>query len=78
MCADRSRPNLAMALIVNHGIMMASMHGMVKAAAYLSVHGVPDAVIARVLCEPERRRGAGNPQSPAPAHAQAADLEPAN
>ena len=74
MYTDRSRPNLAMALIVDHGIAMAATHGIVKAAAYLSVHGVPDAVIARVLCEPERRRVADKAVSAPPARPQAADL----
>lgn len=67
---DQSRPNLAMALIVDHGIAMAETEGMAKAAAYLAARNVPDAVIARVLCEPDRRRGAGGaPSAPARPHA---------
>jgi hypothetical protein len=56
---DQSRPNSVMALIVDHGIAMAETEGMAKAVAYLTARGVPDAVIARVLCEPGRRRGSG-------------------
>lgn len=66
---DLSRPNLAMALIVDHGIAMAETEGMAKAAAYLAARNVPDAVIARVLCEPGRRRG-GTASAP-PARPQA-------
>jgi hypothetical protein len=61
---DQSRPNLAMALIVDHGIAMAETQGKAKAVAYLTARGVPDAVIARVLCEPERRRGSGALSAP--------------
>jgi len=64
---DQSRPNLAMALIVDHGIAMAETEGMAKAVAYLTARGVPDAVIARVLCEPDRRRGSGGALSAQPA-----------
>jgi hypothetical protein len=53
---DRSRPDLAMARFVEHGISLAATHGQTEAAAYLAARGVPDAVIARVLCEPSRRR----------------------
>lgn len=67
---EQSRPNLAMALIVDHGIAMAGTEGMAKAAAYLASRNVPDAVIARVLCEPNRRRGSGGAPS-APARPQA-------
>lgn len=64
---DQSRPNLAMALIVDHGIAMAGTQGMAKAVAYLTARGVPDAVIARVLCEPDRRRSNGRVLSAPPA-----------
>lgn len=53
---DPSRPNLAMALIVDHGIAMAATSGNAVAVAYLTERNVPDAVIARVLCDPGRRR----------------------
>ena len=53
---DRSRPDLAMAKFVEHGVSLAATHGQTEAAAYLAARGVPDAVIARVLCEPGRRR----------------------
>jgi hypothetical protein len=53
---DRSRPDLAMAKFVEYGIALAATHGQTEAAAYLAARGVPDAVIARVLCEPSRRR----------------------
>jgi hypothetical protein len=59
---DPSRPNLAMALIVDHGIALAATAGNVVAAAYLAERHVPDAVIARVLCDPDRRRVSARPQ----------------
>lgn len=59
---DRSRPNLIMALIVDQGIAMAESTGKAAAAAYMAQRKVPDAVIARVLCDPEHRRSSANPR----------------
>jgi hypothetical protein len=59
---DRSRPNLIMALIVDQGIAMAETTGRAAAAAYLAQRKVPDAVIARVLCDPEHRRNSAGPR----------------
>ena len=53
---DRSRPGLVMTKFVVHGISLATTQGGTEAAAYLAARGLPDAAIARVLCEPTRRR----------------------
>jgi len=56
MNTDQSRPCEAMAWIVEDGIALAETDGSTLAAEYLAARGVPDAVIARVLCEPGQRR----------------------
>lgn len=57
MQPDKSRPGQGMAATVEAGIALAA-EGRDGALAYLIAHRVPDAVIARVLCEPARRRPA--------------------
>lgn len=52
----RSRPNRAMATVVNAGLDILATHGVESAAAFLNDARVPLPVIARVLTEPERRR----------------------
>jgi hypothetical protein len=52
----RTRPDRTKATIVNAGIIMAEQHGRLVAASFLNREGVPFAVIARVLAEPDRRR----------------------
>ena len=53
---DRSRPDEAMAWIVEDGIALAASDRRPEAVEYLAARNVPDAVIARVLMEPGRRR----------------------
>lgn len=53
---QESRPDLATATIVESGIALVTARGRAGAAQYLTQHRVPDAVIARVLCDPARRR----------------------
>jgi hypothetical protein len=55
---DRSRPGDAVAWIVEDGIALAALKGRTLAAGYLVARRVPDAVIARVLCESDHRRKA--------------------
>ncbi|WP_296001476.1 hypothetical protein [Rugamonas sp.] len=54
----RSRPNRAMATIVNAALDILATRGLESAAAFLEDAKVPLPVIARVLSEPERRRAA--------------------
>jgi hypothetical protein len=54
---ERSCPSQAMEWIIEDGIALAAIDGQRVAAAYLAARGVPETVIARVLCEPSRRRG---------------------
>ncbi len=54
----QSRPDGSLAGIVETGISMQKTHGRDYAAAYLRKHGVSLKVMARVLSEPQRRRGA--------------------
>ena len=51
-----SRRRTAMAATVETGIALAVEHDRASAVKYLTEHRVPDSVIARVLCDPERRR----------------------
>jgi len=56
MMERRSRPDRAKAVAVNAGIAMAETQGREAAAEFLEDAGVPLAVIARVLSEPDKRR----------------------
>jgi hypothetical protein len=50
------RPDKEMAALVDDGIELAAVCGREKIYVCLAACGVPDAVLERVLCEPERRR----------------------
>ncbi|NRR31828.1 hypothetical protein HSX11_16745 [Oxalobacteraceae bacterium] len=54
----RSRPNRAMAVVVNASLDILATRGRASAAEFLADAHVPLPVIARVLSEPERRRRA--------------------
>jgi hypothetical protein len=56
MLERRTRPDRDKAIAVNAGIAMQQKQGRTAAALFLEDAGVPLAVIARVLNEPERRR----------------------
>jgi hypothetical protein len=58
MIERRSRPDRAKAIAVNAGISMLETDGRLMAATFLEDAGVPLAVIARVLNEPDKRRAA--------------------
>lgn len=58
MMERRTRPDRAKAVAVNAGIAMAEEKGRAAAAMFLEDAGVPLAVIARVLSEPDKRRAA--------------------
>ena len=53
---NNSRPDKEMAALVDDGIELAAVCGREKIYVCLAARGVPDAVLERVLCEPERRR----------------------
>ena len=62
MQTNRSRPDKSMAWIVEDGIALAESDGQPEEAlAYLAARNVPEAVIARVLREPGRRRASPLP-----------------
>lgn len=54
----RSRPNRAMATVVNAGLNLHHTHGRETAETFMADASVPDEVIRRVLTQPERRRAA--------------------
>jgi hypothetical protein len=58
---EMTRMNRTMVQIVEAGIALLPT-GRGAATNYLLQHGVRDSVIARVLCEPERRRPTDTPQ----------------
>lgn len=51
-----SRPDLSKAIAVEAGLDLLKTEGRAAAAAFMEDAGVPLAVIARVLSEPDRRR----------------------
>lgn len=57
------RPDFASSEVVENGIEMGDRYGAARATSYLSSHGLPDDVIARVLRHPERRRNVGRLRS---------------
>ncbi|TFW17273.1 hypothetical protein [Duganella callida] len=59
--ARRSRPQQTMAMVVDLGIELINAEGRYVAAKFMEDAGVPLRVIARVIAEPELRRGAGSP-----------------
>ena len=54
--APGSRPDLSKAIAVEAGLDLLKSEGRAAAAAFMEDAGVPLAVIARVLNEPDRRR----------------------
>jgi hypothetical protein len=58
---QQHRTNRNMALIIEQGIARDLLHGSVLAWKFMAAHGVPDAVIARVLARPEERRLSDTP-----------------
>jgi hypothetical protein len=50
-----------MALIIEQGIARDLLHGSVLAWKFMASHGVPDALIARVLAHPAERRRSDGP-----------------
>ncbi len=57
------RPDVASSEVVETGIELGDRHGLNRAISYLSSHGLPDAVIGRVLSHPEQRRNVGRLRS---------------
>ncbi|MFA9217714.1 MAG: hypothetical protein ACEQSK_11490 [Sphingomonadaceae bacterium] len=57
------RPDFAASEVVENGITLGDRHGERRAMSYLSSHGLPDAVIERVLSHPELRRNVGRLRS---------------
>jgi hypothetical protein len=53
---NNARPDKEMAALVDEGVALAAVCGREKIYVCLAARGVPDAVLERVLCEPERRR----------------------
>ena len=57
---NNSRPDTEMAALVEEGLELAEVCGREKIYVCLAARGVPDAVLERVLCEPDRRRAQTN------------------
>lgn len=53
------RPDFAASEVVEAGIEMGDHGSLLRAACYLGSHGLPPALIARVLNHPELRRNVG-------------------
>ena len=53
---QNARNNTGMRLIVEQGVAHDLLHGSVSAWRYMSAHGVPEALILRVLSDPKQRR----------------------
>lgn len=51
-----SRKNVALALVVEQGLLIDMVRGSANAWAYMAMNAVPPQVIQRVLIDPSRRR----------------------
>lgn len=62
---QQARNNTRMRLIVEQGVAQDQTHGSVAAWRFLAANGVPEALILRVLSDPQRRRESDNLIQPA-------------
>ena len=53
---QQARTNTSLSLIIEQGIARDLLHGSVLAWKFMAAHGVPTAMIARVLAYPGQRR----------------------